>query len=188
MRRSSAWIASIAFMLTGASTLAGGDGHPSLVPWKVIEPGAPVERSPLVLFWVPASREELRRSELLTSDELTLYSSQCVAMRIVRLDDHALLDRLGVRDALPAVVLSDGNGVLRRSGASSVAEVEAMVREELFDRAASAEVRLDQAREKAESGDTDAAIKLYAEVWEQRCVCPRQGRAAGRALRKLQNR
>src|SRR5215212_6296201 len=96
MRRCIAWFASIAIALTGAEVLAGNGSHPSMVPWKVIEPGAEPEQSPLVLFWVPTSRDELRRSDLLMSDELTLYSSQCVAMRIVRLDDHVVLGRLGI--------------------------------------------------------------------------------------------
>jgi hypothetical protein len=63
-----------------------------------------------------------------------------------------------------------------------------MVREELDRRAAEAEETLDAAREKADAGETDAAIVLYRAVWEQRCVCPRQARDASRALRKLKAR
>lgn len=187
MRSCAAWFASIAMVAAGAVALAGTGSHPSLVPWKVLEPGTPVEPSPLILFWIPASRDELRRSALLTSDELTLYSSQCVAMRVVRLDDRELLDRLGVGSALPAVVLADADGeVVARTGGASVGEVEALVRDELHDRAARAETMLDEARQKAAAGDVEGAIALYRRVWAQRCECPRQGRAAGRALRKLQ--
>lgn len=183
MRRSIA--ASIAVALAAAVALAGNGSHPSLVPWKVIEPGTEPEPSPLVLFWVPSSREELRRSELLTSDELTLFSSQCVAMRIVRLDDRALLDRLGV-DEVPVVVLTNAEGeVIARGRASSVAVAESMVRDELQERAEAAEAMLDEARDKAEAGEVDAAIALYRKVWEQRCVCPRQGKAAQRAMKRL---
>lgn len=184
MRRSSTWFASIAIAL---AALADDDPHPSLVPWKVIEPGAPRETAPLVLFWVPASREELRRSDLLTSDELTLYSSQCVAMRIVRLDDPETLDRLGIDEELPVAVLTDAEGkVLARSPATIAGEVEAIVREELHDRANEAEALLDDAREKAHEGELAAAIAIYREVWAQRCVCPRQGRTAQKALRRLE--
>jgi hypothetical protein len=189
-RRCAAWIASIAIALTWADVLPGDDDHLSLVPWKVIEPGAELDPAPLVLFWVPASREEMRRSELLTSDELTLYSSQCVSMRVIRIDDYAMLDRLGVDSALPVAVLTDAEmNVLARAGengALSVADVESMVRDELEDRAEAAEASLDDARRKVEDGDVDAAIELYREVWEQRCVCPRQARAAQRALKRLQ--
>ena len=62
MRRCIAWFASIAIALTGAVALAGDDDHRALVPWKVLEPGVEPEPSPLTLFWVPASRDELRRS------------------------------------------------------------------------------------------------------------------------------
>jgi hypothetical protein len=60
-----------------------------------------------------------------------------------------------------------------------------MVREELDRRVSEAEALLDQAREKADAGDTDAAIAIYRAVWERRCICPRQGRDAQRALKKL---
>ncbi len=183
MRRCLSWIASIAIAL---AALADDDAHPSLVPWKVIEPGAPREASPLVLFWVPASRDELRRSDLLTSDELTLYSSHCVAMRIVRLDDTETLHRLAIDGELPVAVLTDAEGnVLARSPATSAVEVEAIVREELHDRAEEAEAMLDDAREKADDGELAAAIAIYRLVWTQRCVCPRQGRTAQKALRRL---
>jgi hypothetical protein len=184
MRRCLSWIASIAIAL---AALADDDAHPSLVPWKVIEPGAPRETSPLVLFWVPSSRDEMRRSDLLTSDELTLYSSHCVAMRIVRLDDTETLHRLGIDDELPAAVLTDADGtVIARSAATSAVAVEAIVREELQDRAEEAEAMLDDAREKVDDGELAAAIAIYREVWGQRCVCPRQGRTAQKALKRLE--
>lgn len=187
MRGCIAWFASIAIALTGADALAGNGSHPSLVPWKVLVPGAEPETAPLFLFWVPTSQEELRRSDLLMSDELTLYSSQCVAMRIVRLDDHGLLHRLGVDGTVPVVVLADGSGeIVGRSDAASVEEIEAMVREEIEDRVTAAETLLDDAHEKAEHGEIDDAIALYRQVWEQRCVCPRQARAAHKALKKLE--
>lgn len=185
MRRSLAWFASTAVALTAAAALAGNGSHPSLVPWKVIEPGSAPERAPLVLFWVPSSRDELRRSELLTSDALTLYSSQCVAMRIVRLDDRAMLERLGV-DEVPVVVLTNADGeVLARGDGTSVAVAESMVRDELEARAEAAEALLDEARAKAAAGERDAAIAIYRDVWDQRCVCPRQARAAHKALKRL---
>lgn len=186
MRSCIAWFASIAIVLTGAVALAENGHHPSLVPWKVLEPGAEPEPSPLVLFWIPASRDELRRSELLASDELTLYSSQCVAMRVVRLDDYALLERLRIEGALPAVVLVNAKGeILGRITTPHLEEVEMMVREELEDRASAAETMLDEAADKVDEGEIEAAIEIYREVWEQRCVCPRQARAAQRALKKL---
>lgn len=189
MQRWVRWAAALALALTGIEASPGESPHLSLVPWKVVEPGDDI-RSPLVLFWIPASRDEVRRSELLTSDELTLYSSQCVAMRVVRSDDDAMLVKLEAGEALPVAILTDGEGhVLGRvdsdEGALAVAEVEEMVREELDHRVSAAETMLDEAGTKAEAGAIDEAIALYQSVWEQRCVCPRQARDAQRALKKL---
>lgn len=181
------WVAAIALTLTAIS--AAATPHVSLVPWKVLDRGGAVS-APIVLYWIPASREELRRSELLTSSELTLYSSQCVAMRVVRFDDDVTLEKLQVEGELPVAVLVDADGhliddVRSRDGELDVGEVEAMVRDELDRRATEAEELLDDARAKADSGETDAAIAMYRSVWEQRCVCPRQARDAQRALKKL---
>lgn len=161
----------------------------ALVPWKVAQPGR-VETSPLTLFWIPATGQEMRRSELLASDELTLYSSQCVRMRIVRIDDRARLVRLAGGEELPVVVLVDDTGavigkVAAQDGEIERDEVERLVRDELARRAAAADAMLDAARLKAEERDLDGAVALYRNVREARCTCPRQGRDATRALRKL---
>lgn len=189
MRRRAPWIAALALTLTGVNALPDDPPHVSFVPWKVLEPGNEV-KSPLVLFWIPASREEVRHSELLTSDELTLYASQCVAMRVVRFDDTSMLARLEATAPLPVAMLADSEGhVLARvdneQGMLVVEDVEAMVRDELDRRVSEAEALLDQAREKADAGETDAAIAMYRTVWDRRCLCPRQGRDAQRALKKL---
>lgn len=189
MHRWVRWVAALALAMTGVEILPGEPSRLSLVPWKVVEPGDDVQ-APLILFWIPASRDEVRRSELLTSDELTLYSSQCVAMRVVRSDDETMLVKLDITGALPAAVLVDGEGqVVARVGSEEgtlvVADVEEMVRNELDRRVSDAEALLDNAREKAEAGAIDEAIALYRAVWEQRCLCPRQARDAQRALKKL---
>lgn len=176
-------------VLTGFEAMPGETPHVSLVPWKIVEPGVEVH-APLILFWVPASRDELRRSKLLTSEELTLYSSQCVAMRVVRSDDWPKLDELDAEGQLPVAVLVDGDGaIIARvegvDGALAIEDVEEMVRDEIDRRASEAEEMLDDAREKADTGETDAAIALYRVVWDRRCVCPRQARDAQRALKKL---
>src|SRR5688572_104379 len=172
MRRRALWIVLIAIALNAPDVRAGGESHPSLVPWKVLEPGAPLGASPLTLFWIPSSRDQIRRSELLLSNELTLFSSRCVAMRIVRLDDRQTLEALGIEE-LPAVVLIDARGqVIERAEVPvSVADVESIVRDELGRRAEAAEAMLDEAADRAEDGDADGALAMYREVWNQRCVC-----------------
>jgi hypothetical protein len=189
MQRYARWAIAFALTITGVDAVPGDIPHVSMVPWKIIGPRDEVH-APLVLFWIPASREEVRHSELLTSDELTLYSSQCVAMRVVRFDDGPMLAKLDVEGELPAAVLADGGGhVIARvdadGGTLAVDDVEEMVREELDRRVTEADALLDDAREKADAGATDEAITLYRAVWERRCVCPRQARDAQRALKKL---
>jgi hypothetical protein len=187
--RSIAWIALVA---AAADALPEQDRHVPLVPWKVVEKGETVD-APLVLFWIPSSREELRRSPLLTSNDLTLYASRCVAMRVVRADDDARLASLHVETENPAVILADGEGhvvaaVEAERGRLSVHAVEEIVRAELEDRVARAESSLDTARRLTEEGEELAARAVYESVWEQRCVCPRQAKAAQRALRRLEKK
>jgi hypothetical protein len=184
--------ATIAVLLAAAAGIAADEPHVYLVPWQVVETSEPVD-APLTLYWIPSSPEELRRSELLSSRELTLASSRCVAMRVIRPDDLERLKALGVEGGLPAVVLADRTAkvlgqVEGEDGAVSVPEVEELVRDELDRRAANAEALLDRARERAEEHDTAAAISIYESVWQARCVCPRQGREAKKALRKLARR
>ena len=184
MRHAARLFAAIAFVLAGAHALADDGLHVSLVPWKVIEPGAVTDR-PLTLFWIPASADELRRSDLLTSEELTLFSSRCVAMRVVRFDDHDRLATLGI-EAMPAAVLVDGEGqVIGRADARNLSEVIELVRDELDERESVANARLDEARH---AHDVEEALAIYRSVWDQRCVCPRQGRDARRAMKKIARR
>jgi hypothetical protein len=192
MQRWARWVAALALVAAGSEALPEDGEHVSLVPWKVLNGGDPPD-APLVLYWVPATPDELRRSDLVTSGALTAFSSQCVAMRVIRADDRPMLGKLNIESELPVAVLADGDGriitrVLGEEGALDVFEVEDMVREELDRRAAEAEETLDHAREKADGGDVVAAVALYQSVWEQRCVCPRQGRDAQRAMRKLRSR
>lgn len=192
MRRRACLVALAAFVAAGALALQAGEDHLSLVPWKVLEPGEAVD-APLVLFWVPLSPDEVRHSPLLTSDELTLYSSRCVAMRVIRVDDGARLANLGVSAQLPVAVLAESGGhvitaIESDRGTLSVADVEDAVREELDARTEGAQEKLDQAQRLADDGDVGEAAALYRQVWEERCVCPREGRAAQKALRRLEKK
>ncbi|HKR63910.1 MAG TPA: hypothetical protein VJZ00_09270, partial [Thermoanaerobaculia bacterium] len=180
-------MAVIAFVLAGASALAGEDDHLALVPWKVLAGEERVD-APLTLFWIPASSDELRRSELLTSADLTLFSARCVAMRVVRFDDGARLARLKIGEELPVAVLVDRDSrLLGRvesvDGVLPLTKIEELVRDELNAREGLAEAALDEARRRADSGELDAALAIYNSLWEQRCVCPRQGKDARRAMK-----
>lgn len=185
------WVRTIVVVaLVAAGVVASPEEqrHVSLVPWKLVGPADAVQ-APLTLFWIPDSATAMRRSPLLTSDELTRFSARCVAMRVVRLDDDVRLASLGVNGQLPVAVLADRNGrVIGSVSGDDVAEVEDLVRDELDTRTFEADSMLDAARRHADAGRRDAAMALYREVWEARCLCPRQGKLAGRALKKLERR
>lgn len=188
-----AWVR-LAFLivLPAAAMAAEGDfdGPVSFVPWKVIAPGESPAKAPLTLCWIPASRTDFKHSELLFSRPLTSYASQCVAMHVIRADDAAMIDKLGVAGALPVAVLLDGDGkqlgkVDNDRGALKVAAVEKLVRDQLRAREAVLDARLDDARKKAVAGDRDSAVAAYRSIWDLRCVFPRKAREAERELKKL---
>jgi hypothetical protein len=185
-------LALVALIAAGAHASPEERGLVPLVPWKVLQPDE-LLRAPLVLFWIPASPDAMRRSTMLTSDSLTLFSARCVAMRVVRFDDGARLAKLEVEAELPVAVLTDGDGNILGSvksshGRLSVIEVEELVRNELDERESQAETLLDEARKLSERGDVDAAEELYEKVSEAQCLCPRQAKVAQKALRRLERR
>ena len=51
----------------------GGGGDPTVfyVPWKIADPAKPIT-SGLILYWFPASKDELRSSPLRESRDLSL--------------------------------------------------------------------------------------------------------------------
>ncbi|HEX7192015.1 MAG TPA: hypothetical protein VF381_10645, partial [Thermoanaerobaculia bacterium] len=143
----------------------------------------------LVLNWIPATREEIRHSPLITSRSLALSASQCVAMQIIRPDDDETIAKLGAEE-LPAAVLVDGSGtvvarVKSEAGALHTPDVEKMVRDALASRDVELDHVLDSARTKADAGERDAAVDLYRRVCALRCLFPRKARDAERALSKL---
>lgn len=176
--------------LVAAALLARTDEQRprSLVPWRVLERGEPAA-GPLTLFWIPGSAAAMRRSPLLVSNELTRFSARCVAMRVIRLDDEARLAALEIGKEHSVVVLADRAGrVIGRVAREDVAEIEDLVRDELDLRTFHADNLLDQAQARAKEGDHPGAIALYREVWDARCMCPRQGKVAGKALRRLERK
>jgi hypothetical protein len=165
-------------------------GPVSFVPWKVLIPGDPPVRAPLTLFWIPASGDDFKHSELLFSRPLTAFASQCVAMQVIRTDDAAMIGRLGVGGALPAAVLVEADGkrvgrVDNERGLLRAAPVEHLVRDQLRARESTLEAQLDAARKKALAGDRDSAVSTYMSIWDQRCIAPRKAREAQRELKKL---
>lgn len=187
LQRVGSVLAAVAF--TVVAGLNAGE-EVSFVPWKVMKPGQPPVEGHLILHWVPASPDEIRRSPLLTSRALAQFSTQCVGMQLVRPDDMETMQRLGASEHLPLVILTNGHGekvgmIDSRQGSIRLSAVEALVRDELLSRAGKADTMLDEARSCAGRGEREKAVGLYRQVWDQRCIAPRQARSAKRALKRL---
>src|SRR5947209_20089567 len=84
----------------------------AFVPWKIHRAGEALPASPLILYWVPASADDFRHSDLLTSRTLASYAAQCVALDVVTSDDAAMLAKLAIDGPPPAAVLVDVWGVV----------------------------------------------------------------------------
>jgi hypothetical protein len=180
----------LGLLVTAAAAADDLSGPVSFVPWKVLVPGDPPAASPLTLFWVPASADDFKHSEMLFSRQLTAYASQCVAMNVIRADDTSTITRLGVGGALPVAVLIDGNGkrigkVDSERGALRVSAVERLVREQLRAAESDIDTLLEDARRKTDAGDRAAAVVAYKSIWGMRCIAPRKARTAQRELKKL---
>jgi hypothetical protein len=169
--------------------LPAASGQMSFVPWKVLEPGAHPVTKAFVLFWIPTSPEEMRRSELITSQRLTLYAGRCIGMHVVRTDDASMLAKLRAGEGLPLAVLCEGEKevarVLADAGVLNAGSVEAMVRQAFDSREAALNATLDRAGAKATAGENADAIELYQQVASQGCAFPRLAKTAQRALRRL---
>ena len=161
----------------------GGAEQSAFVPWKIHRPGDELPSAPLVLYWIPASADDFRHSDLLTSRTLGSYVAQCVALEVVTSDDSEMLDKLGVDGPLPAAVLIDGWGVVvgriaAEKGVLRAVDVETMVRDGMRAREAALNDALDDAPKKISAGDRELGVAIYRRVWMQRCVFRRIERAA----------
>jgi tetratricopeptide (TPR) repeat protein len=174
---------------TGGMMPQGGMQPQSyVVPWKVLNGAAPT--TPLVLYWFPANNDEVKGNELLSSRALTLASAQCVSMMIVAPADTTTTAKWEVAaDKLPTAILvgADGKAVSHvdsENGKLRMNKVEDIVRVELKARDNALDKMLDEAKQK-EKDDKDGAIAIYQQVWEQRCLAPKKGRGAQKALARL---
>jgi hypothetical protein len=181
-------LAVVSLLISAAADGAASDA--AFVPWKIHRASEGLPASPLVLYWVPASADDFRHSDLLTSRALASYAAQCVALEVVTSDDAAMLAKLAIDGPLPVAVLVDAWGVIvgRVAGTKSslrAADVEKMMRDAMRTREESLNADLDDAPKKISAGDRDLGVAIYRRVWMQRCVFPRHGREAERAMKKL---
>jgi tetratricopeptide (TPR) repeat protein len=177
----------------GGGGMSGGSGAGSApeaypVPWKIRAPKDPPALG-LVLYWFPASAEELKKSSLRASRTLSLYASQCISMEVA--DGRVPNAQTLVGEAkLPVAVLAmpDGTPVTRvenKDGKLRVEAVEKVVAAEVKTRESSLDESLQDAKAKAAAGEKDAAIKLFQSVATQKCMFPKKAKEAAKELKKL---
>ena len=176
----------------GGGGMSGGGGvlSPEVyhVPWKVRAPKDPPAMG-LVLYWFPASKNEVEKSSLRASRPLSLYATQCVSMELA---DYRIpnADKLLGDSKLPVAVLATPDGtpvtkVENTGGKLKVEQVEKVVETEVKQRETTLDNQLKDAKVKAVAGDKDAAIKLYQAVLEQKCMFPKKAKDAAKELKKL---
>jgi tetratricopeptide (TPR) repeat protein len=168
----------------------GGGGTPTVyyVPWKVRAPKDPAPLG-LVLYWFPASVEELQKSSLRASRSLSLYATQCVSMEVGN-TETANAEKILGESKLPVAILAmpDGTPVKKLeniNGKLKVEQVEQLLESEMKQRESGLDDQLKEAKAKAAAGDKETAVKLYRTVAEQKCMFPKKAKDAAKELKKL---
>jgi tetratricopeptide (TPR) repeat protein len=175
----------------GSSNSGGGSGggmNPMVyhVAWK---PATTPPAGGLVLYWFPASNNELNNSSLNNSRLLSNYASQCVSMQYAD-TKLANADKLIGESKLPVAVLANPDGtpinkVENTNGKLKVADVEKLVDTEWKQRKSAIATQMKDAGEKAKAGDKDGAIAIYKSVAEQKCLFKKEANDANKELKKL---
>ena len=172
--------------MSGGSGGSGGTAPVTYpVPWKIrkADDAAPAG---LVVYWFPASKEEIQKSSLRMSRTLSLYASQCVSMELA---DSRIpnADKLLGESKLPVAVIAtpDGTPVENKDGKLKVEALEKVLETEMKTRESALDEQLKDAKAKAAAGEKEAAIKLLQSVVEQKCMFPGKAKTAAKELKKL---
>jgi hypothetical protein len=167
-----------------------GSGNPDehLVPWKFLPKGAELVKGPVVVYWLPASLDEVKRSPLLSSHALLEDSARCVGLDIVVPGDSETIEKLGATGKLPMALIIDKDGRVIRQVNNTRAvlrpqSVEQMVSEELNARDDEVFRELTEAKKRASAGEKEKAIDLYKKIWDDRCLYPLVAAEAQHALK-----
>ena len=175
---------------SGTGSNGGSDPVVYHVPWK----GPLTEKDTtasagIVLYWFPANVDEVKKSSLRESRDLSLYAGQCVSLYLADgRTPHA--EQLMGDSKLPVAVLANPDGtpikkVENKNGKLAVADIEKLVGGEIKTRESALDSSLKDAKAKAASGDNAAAIKLYQSVVGEKCMFPKKAKEAASALKKL---
>jgi tetratricopeptide (TPR) repeat protein len=173
----------------GMGGMGGGSGTQTYpVPWKVVH-AADTLKDGLALYWLPSSQQELEKSSLRFSQTLSNYASQCITMGI--LDQRMELgQKLAAHDSLPVALLVQADGTIvgkleNKNGRLNVVDVEKIVETEMKKREDALKEKMEDAKSKVKSGDSQTAIQEYRAVLEQKCLFPRRAKDAAKELKKL---
>jgi tetratricopeptide (TPR) repeat protein len=167
----------------------GMDQQVYQVPWKMFHANQAAPTEGLVLYWFPASAQEVQNSSLRTSRDLSLYAGGCIAMYVA--DGTApIVKKLGPNAAAPLAVLVDAAGnvlgqVAAHKGRLDVDDVEDLVGNELDRQDRLLAARLADGRAKAKAGDKAGAAQIFQGVMGQRCLFPKRAKDATKELKKL---
>ena len=159
-----------------------------MVPWKIWEARTTPNKG-LVLYWFPASNDEIKKSSLRQSRILTLYSAQCVTMTVADAKTPELQPIIGDA-ALPVAILTSADGspikkVENTGGKLKVEQVEKVLDAEMKQRETTLDTQLRDAKEKIKGGDNPGAIALLKPVAEETCLFPKKAKDAAKELKKL---
>lgn len=158
------------------------------VPWKAWEARSTPNKG-LVLYWFPATNDEMNKSGLRASRILTIYSAQCVTMTVADAKTPELQPIVG-DSAVPVAVLATADGtpiqkIENTGGKLKVDQVEKIVEAEMKQREATLDTQLKDAKEKIKAGDNQAAIAALKPVAEEKCLFPKKAKDAAKELKKL---
>src|SRR5262252_5800744 len=173
----------------GMGGVGGGGGTQTFpLPWRIVKPGDTFKEG-LALYWFPLSHKELEQSSLRFSQMLSSYASQCITMGIV--DQRMELgQKLAAHDALPVALLVQADGTIvgkleNKNGRLNVVDVEKVVETEMKKREDALKEKMEDAKAKAKSGDSQTAIQEYRAVLEEKCLFPKRAKDAAKELKKL---
>jgi tetratricopeptide (TPR) repeat protein len=175
--------------MSGGSSGGGSDPVVYHVPWKIMKEGETAAKEGLILYWFPASKEELQKSPLRESRPLSLYASQCTAMTLA--DGRTPnADKLLGEAKLPVVVLATPDATVigkaeNKDGKIKLADVEKLVGDEIKKRETTLDTSLKEAKAKATAGDKESAIKLYEAVVAEKCMFAKKAKDAEKEMKKL---
>jgi tetratricopeptide (TPR) repeat protein len=171
----------------GGGRSAGPDPVVYNVPWNMWDAHKAPQRG-LVLYWFPASNNEVEKSSLRRSRLLTLYAGQCVTMTVADSKTPELQKIIG-DSAVPVAVLATVDGapikkVENTGGKLKAEDVEKILDAEMKQREAALDEQLKGGKEKAKAGDKDGATALLKPVAAD-CLFPKKAKEATKELKKL---